>query len=75
MIEMLFICLLFAGLICLSVLFFYLHKRVENLVDHVATIRRETGILYENQQILQEDNKKLLIGLHNVEEKVNRIRE
>ena len=75
MIEILCIFLLFTGLIGLIVLFYYLHKRVESLIDHIATIKRETGILYENQQILQEDNKKLLIGLHNVEEKVNRIGE
>lgn len=69
------IVLLFAGLITLGVVFYYLHKRVETLADIISTMRRESAVLYENQQTLAEDIKKLLHGLQNVEEKIIRLRD
>jgi uncharacterized protein YoxC len=70
----LLIFLLFVGLISLSVLFYYLHRRVENLTTIVSSIRRESEVLYSNQQTLDGDVKKLFNELQNVNKEITRIR-
>jgi hypothetical protein len=70
----LLIILLFAGLISLGVVFYYLHSRVESLTKLVSTTRREADILYSNQQALEGDIKKLFNELQNVNKEASRIR-
>lgn len=70
----LLIFLLFVGLVSLSVLFYYLHRRVESLATIFSSIRRESEILYANQQTLDGDVKKLFNELQNVNKEITRIR-
>lgn len=69
----LLICLLILLIVGLGVLFYFLHRRVENFALRLSRIIKDMEVLYANQQTLDTDLKKIFTELQNVQKEINRI--
>lgn len=67
------IILLFLFIVGLSVCFYFLHKRLENLALLSGKMMKDMDILYANQQTLESDIKKVFNELQNAEKEINRL--
>ena len=62
--------LLFVSALVLSLLFVFMNKRVEKLIDRYAELVKITDILNDNQKVLEKDLKRLFHEFQNTKKEI-----
>ena len=58
----------------LGSMFFFLNKRVEQLIDKYTSLVKATDILNDNQKVLEKDLKRLFHEFQNSKKEINQSR-